>query len=284
LPRGSWKARIGNGEDYLQGVFRSFDRIGDIIVTKIPPELEEKREQIGRLLLDVVPGARLVLRVSGQTERDTRVRPMEVIAGEGPTLTCYRENDATYVVDVAKVFFTPRLAQERWRVAKQVSDGERVLNAFAGAGCFSIQIARRKAADVYSLDINQYAIECMRLGVAENKMRGAVYPILADARRPPLRDGSVDRVILPLPALADQALLVAVRTLGEMGYVHHYREVCGRRSEVCQTSEAELESLFRRTMPDVSVEVLSTRIVRSVGRLRWHIVHDLLCSKPGEAE
>ena len=279
MPRRSWKTRIGSEEGYLQHAFRSFDRIGDIVVTKVPPELEEKKEQIGRLLLDAVYGARLVLRVSGQTETYTRTRPMEIIAGEGPTLTRHRENGAVYVVDVAKVFFSPRLAHERWRVAQQVCEGERILNAFAGAGCFSIQIARRKAAEVYSLDINPWAIECMKRGVAENKMRGEVHPILADARRPPLIDGSIDRAILPLPSLADQALPVAVRALGESGYVHHYREIRGRRTQVCQVSEAQLESLVRRTMPDVSVEVLSSRIVRSVGRMRWHVVHDLLCTR-----
>jgi len=277
LSRLSWKLSIDPKlAEGLAGVYRSYDVVGDIIIVKIPFDLEERRREIGRLLLERNPWARLVLRVAGKTNLDDRTRELERIAGGGPTLTKHREFGAVYVVDVAKVFFSPRLSYERWRVAQQVHHGERVANLFAGAGCFSIQIARQRAATVYSIDSNPDAIRCMRVALESNRLLGRVFPILGDSERVTSAMREIDRVILPLPAKADRFLGIASHMLGRRGIIHHYRECTGSRSECIPRSLRELEGRLSRVDEKGEFEVVGSRIVRSVGPRRWHIAHDIL--------
>ena len=123
-------------------VYRSYDIVGDIIVTKIPEESKGREGEVGRALLDANPKARLVLQVVGGTERTTRTRDFRRIAGTGPTSTVHREHGASYFVDLSRAFFSPRLSHERRRISRAVDDGERILNCFSGVGSFSLMIAR----------------------------------------------------------------------------------------------------------------------------------------------
>ncbi len=266
----------------LEGACKRYDVVGDLILVKIPTHREGERESIGRTLLEENPGARLVLQIVGGAAQDTRVRELRPIAGMGTTLTRHREYGATYVVDVSKVFFSPRLSFERWRVARQVQDGERVVNMFAGVGSFSILIARHRNAEVYSIDKNPAAVDCMRLGIGCNQLMGRVMPILGDAREICRNIHSVDRVLLPLPVISDENLPVASGMLGHQGIIHHYREAYGRRKECIPRSLAETEAVLHAIGGQGEWEILTSRVVRSVGAKRWHVVHDIRCQPPGE--
>jgi tRNA (guanine37-N1)-methyltransferase len=258
----------------LKGLFRSYDLIGDVVVTRIPPSLEGMRQEIGERLLKQNPRARLVLQAHGPTSSESRTRSMRVIAGGGTARTEHHEHDTTYVVDVEKVCFTPRLSHERLRVARQVRPGERVLNMFAGVGSYSLLIARMVGAIVYSLDSNPTAIECMKLGITCNDLVGLVLPILGDARRVFRTLPTMDRIILPLPSLADEVLGLAVELSALGGVIHHYREVRGLRGDCLGSSINDLGELMEEAMVG-DYEVLCSRVIRSVGRKRWHVVHDI---------
>ena len=276
MPRSSWLTTLDpKTRRALGGVFRSYDLIGDIVVTRIPPHLEGIREEIGEKLLRQNPKARLVLQALGPTSISTRTRDMRPIAGGGPARTEHNEHKTTYVVDVKGVCFTPRLSHERLRVAKQVRRGERVLNMFAGVGSYSLQIANRIQARVYSLDNNPVAIECMRAGLERNDLVGQVLPLLGDARRVLKKLPTMDRVILPLPSLSDEILSLAADLSVSGGVVHHYREVPGLRGNCLKTSLSTLEGALK-AIKARGPEVLTSRVVRSVGRKRWHVVHDIL--------
>ena len=72
-----------------------------------------------------------------------------------------------FMVDVEKCYFSPRLSTERARIADLVEDGEVVLNMFAGVGPYSITIAKRKKAEVYSNELNEAAY---RLHLENNRL------------------------------------------------------------------------------------------------------------------
>ncbi len=265
----------GPGAHEPGGAYRSYDVIGDIVVTKIPQGSKGREEEIGHALLDANPKARLVLQVVGRTEPSTRTRAFRRIAGAGPATTIHREHGTSYFVDVTKVFFSPRLSHERGRISRAVGDGERVLNCFSGVGSFSLLIARWKRADVHSLDINPDAIACMARGIGENELLGRVFPVLGDGRRPCFRPRSFDRVLLPLPILADQILGPVSRTLRPGGMVHTYREAFGRRGDCLSDSLRSLKELLDAHGLGNAFVILASRIIRPVGRKRWHVVHDL---------
>ncbi|MBU7004834.1 MAG: hypothetical protein HXS50_04655 [Theionarchaea archaeon] len=275
LPRSSWLESLNpQSRESLHGIFRSYDLIGDIIVTRIPPQLEEMRREIGELLLEQNPKARLVLQAHGPTSPYTRTRYMRTIAGEGPPLTEHREHGTTYVVDVSRVCFTPRLSHERLRVAEQVVRGERILNMFSGVGSFSLLIARLVESLVFSADNNPAAIECVKRGIRRNQLTGTVLPIFGNSRRIFKRAPRFDRIILPLPSLSDEVLDLASDLTIPGGTIHLYREVRGLRGDCLATSLVELNESLRRAAIG-EFHVIFSRVIRSVGKKRWHVVHDI---------
>lgn len=276
MTRSSWLEKIDPGvRRSLEGIYRSYDLIGDIAVTRIPPELEEMRAEIGRQILLQNPKTRLVLQAYGPTSRDARTRGMRPIAGCGPSLTEHREHGITYIVDVGAVCFTPRLSHERLRVARQVMPGERVLNMFAGVGSFSLLTAGMVNATVFSFDKNPAAVECMRLGIGSNRLVGHVLPVLGDVRKT-LNFGwqAMDRIIIPLPSLSDDVLGLASKMLKPGGLIYMYREAPGLRGKCLDKSLLALREIIHLSIVG-EYEILRSRVVRSVGRKRWHVVHDI---------
>jgi tRNA (guanine37-N1)-methyltransferase len=280
LTRSSWKDALEPAvRERFRGVYRSYDIVGDILVVKIPYDLQGEREEIGEVLLGMNPGVRLVLQVVGRTSPKLRTRKLARIAGSGPPVTEHREHGTAYFVDLSRVFFSPRLSHERWRVARQVEDGERIVNMFAGVGCYSLLIAKHREASVLSIDSNPDAIACMREGIRRNKLLGEVVPLLGDARDVCADLHSIDRVILPLPEVADEFLGTAISTMDGGGEINHYREAEGPRS-VCLRDSAERLSHILESLDPGGFEILRSRVVRSVGPKRWHVAHDLLYNGP----
>ena len=74
-------------------------------------------------------------------------------------------------LDVKKVYFSPRLATERKRVADLVSDGEEILDMFAGVGPFPFVIAKEKSVDITAVDINEVAIQYLNENIKINKVK-----------------------------------------------------------------------------------------------------------------
>ena len=253
--------------------FRAFDMVGDIAVVKLPEGLLPKKRVIGEALMQVHRHVRTVLRQTSVVRGEFRTRELEVIAGEPRTETTYREGGCDFRVDLAKVYFSPRLATERLRVAKQVKPGEVVVNMFAGVGCYSILIAKHsEAARVYSIDKNPAAFEYMRTNIRINKVGDRVLPILGDAREviETRLKGKADRVLMPLPELAREFFGVALLALKPKGGVIHFYDF-GKEPELFAPS---LE-FAHAAAKERKVELLGSRAIRSYATKVYHIVLDL---------
>ncbi len=273
---GSWKDALdAETRKDLKGMYNSYDIIGDIIVTKIPRNLDHLRCQIGESILEANPSTRLVLQVVGETSSEIRTRKMRRIAGKGPTVTQHREYATTYFVDPTRVFFTPRLSYERWRITQQVKNCERIVNMFAGVGCYSLLIARFRNSTVFSVDKNPFAIEYMKKSIEINNLMGEVIPLLGDAREVCKRMSGIDRVILALPAIADDFLDLAIRISSDKSIIHLYRESMGDRKECLKASKREVKKIFS-TYGGSRLRIQNSRVVRSIGPKKWHVVHDVL--------
>ena len=277
----------------LETLTKSYEIIGDIILIRLPPGFNADRAAIGEALHRLYPRVRTVAAVPlyAHTEEQYRTREVRVIWGDERLETMHREAGCSFMVDLRHVFFSPRLAYERMRVARKVKPGETIINLFAGVGCFSIIIAKQQPQTrIYSIDLNSYAFNYQRANIVLNKLEGKVLPILGDAREEAAKlAGLADRVIMPLPEQAHRFLPVAVRALKRCavtdeveagaveGVIHYYAVATGR----------EDEELFRRPMNQareiiessagrtISVELEEARIVRSVGPWKYHIVLDL---------
>ena len=276
MPRNLREALKGQLTDEELKQFRAFDIVGDIAVVKLPDKLLPKKHLIGQALMQVHRHVRTVLRQTGVVRGEFRTRELEVIAGEPKTETTHREGGCDFRVDLAKVYFSPRLATERLRIAKQVKPGEVVVNMFAGVGCYSILIASQSgAARVYSIDKNPVAFEYMDTNVRINKVGDRVVPILGDAREvveARLR-GEADRVLMPLPELARKFFDVALLALKPEGGIVHFYDF-GSEPELFDPSF----EFARAAAKGRAVELLKSRAIRSYATRVYHVVLDLKIS------
>jgi tRNA (guanine37-N1)-methyltransferase len=260
-----------------QKVVRSFDVIGDIAVIKLPNALEDKKHEIARELMKEIPHIKTVFMQASPVHGEYRVRSLEWLAGEKRTTSIHREHGCSFEVDLSKVYFSPRLIHERWRIAGLVNDGETVVNMFAGVGCYSIIIAKRKPnCLVYSIDVNPAAVELMKRNVTLNNLSEKVIPIEGDAREQiegKLR-GLADRVLMPLPEKAYEYLDAALTALKGEGYIHYYDFIHAKKGE--NPLEKTWAKVHRKLIDLNALSTLySGRVVRSIGPNWYQVALDI---------
>jgi tRNA (guanine37-N1)-methyltransferase len=257
---------------------RGFDIVGDIGILKLPGELQGEGHCIAENLLGLVPNLKVILKQVGPVESQFRTRKLEWLAGEKRTVTVHREFGCQYAVDVARVYFSPRLGYERKRIADLVSPGECVVNFFAGVGSFSVMIAKHaKPSRIYSLDLNPVAVRYHAKNNVLNKVRETVDLICGDANEivsASLLD-CADRVLLPLPDLALGSLATAMRALKRgHGVIHCYDFV-----ESDNRNEAKERAAKKLMIVPESASFLregtQARVVRSVAPRRYQVCLDI---------
>jgi tRNA (guanine37-N1)-methyltransferase len=148
----------------------SYDIIGNIVLIKLPDELMDYKKNIGESILQSKKNIKtvcLVKPISGEL----RTRDIEIISGENRTKTKHKEFGLEFFVDIKDSYFSPRLANERKRIATLVKPDEIVVDMFTGVGPFAIMIAKySKAKIIYAIDKNKKAILLAQQNVKINKV------------------------------------------------------------------------------------------------------------------
>ena len=267
----------------------SLDIIGDIAIIKLPEELVFKGSEIGQTILDEAPYIKVVLNQITPVFGEHRIRKFDWLAGEKRTTTIHKEYGCQYQVDLKKAYFSPRLSNERMRIAKLVSQefGENgklevITNLFAGVGCFSILIAKQSPSrKIYSIDINSNAVNIMERNVLLNKVVGRVIPILGNAREvvnSNLRSVA-DRVLMPLPTRAIEFLDTALMCLKTKSGWIHYQDFVHAGSEEDPINESTKKFIMKMKKFNVDFKIMSSRVVRDVGPHWFHVALDIIVNK-----
>lgn len=254
----------------------SFDVIGHVLIVKMPEALREHERAIAQALLDTTPRVRTVADDEGVTG-ELRVRALRILAGERETSTEHAENGVRIRVDPATCYFSPRLATERHRVARQVRPGERVVDLMAGVAPFALVIARHaRPARVDAIDLNEAAIAFARENARLNKVEDTVFPERADARAwAAAHPGVADRVITNLPHSAHAFLEEALLVLKEEGTWHYH---CIQDEGGLGRHLAELAS--RASEAGRGLRVMGTRVVRAYSPRERHYAVDFQVGPP----
>ncbi len=204
----------------------SFDIIGDVAIIRLEYDMIYLAPAVGEALMRTFPRLRTVTLDRG-VKGELRVRDLQVVAGDSVTETVHTEYGIRLLIDPAKVYFNPRLSNERHRIASLVRDGETVVDMFAGVGPFSIMIAKHASPEVvYAMDLNHEAVEYLRRNVQLNKVRNVV-PLEGDARQMVFDVPCADRIIMNLPHSARDFFHDALTRL-KMGGVIHFYTICER--------------------------------------------------------
>jgi tRNA (guanine37-N1)-methyltransferase len=201
---------------------RSFDVVGDVVLVRIPPELDARAAEIGAALLRFVPGARVVGRDRGVHGAERR-RSLERIAGSGTWRTRHRENGIELEVDLERAYFSPRLAREHALVAEEIALGDRVYDLCCGVGPFAATIARDgRAVALSAVDSNPFAIDLLRTTLGRVPHGDRVAAIEQDVEGFARDARPVERVILNLPREGIKYLPSVARTVAPRGRLYYY--------------------------------------------------------------
>ena len=259
----------------LASLPRAVDFVGDIAIIEVAPELEAHQHVIGEAILRNNQNVQTVLAKAGAVAGTYRLREFRVIAGTPKTETVHNEYGCKYYVDLAKAYFSPRLAYEHNRVASLVNEGETVIDLFAGIGPFTIPIAKKhQDATIYAIDLNSYAIEYLRTNAMLNKVVGRVHSILGDARQVINNKlkGLADRAIMNLPEKALEFVDTACKALKPTGGVIHFYSFTNA-SDSLENLKQNFAITVERAGREV-VEILYARSVRETAPHEFQVVLD----------
>ncbi|MDR2549440.1 MAG: hypothetical protein LBD10_04475 [Desulfobulbus sp.] len=201
-----------------------FDRVGDIAVVSIVPELEPLATAIGAVILDAHPAVRVVARRDGQFGGAFRTRPLRIVAGEQRLTTVHRENGILLHLDLGQAYFSVRLAHERARIAALVRPDERVAVLGSGVGPYPLVIGRHsRANEVIGVEMNPAAHAFALRNLAANRGIRTVRFLAGDAGQVlPELGHRFDRVLVVLPHGGESLLLPAIGGLRPGGILHFY--------------------------------------------------------------
>ena len=249
-------------DDRIEDIKKSFDIIGDVVILEIPEDFEDYKHVIGEAALKFTK-RKAVYRKTSEIKGVIRTRELEHLAGEDNSETIHREFGSRFMLDVKKVYFSPRLATERRRISDQVQNNEIIIDMFAGIGPFPISIAREHNAKIYAIDINPYAYKYIKKNIELNKLEGKIIPLLGDVGE--VLNGlniKADRIIMNLPGTAWTFLDTAIKNLKPGGVLHYY--------EFASEYKIPIERIIETAYPR-KVEVLNSRKVKSKSPGVWHM-------------
>ena len=201
----------------------AYEIIGHIALVTLPDALLPYQARIGETLLTIDARLRVVARrlpIGGEF----RLGSLEIIAGKPPLVTIHKENGLRFMVDVEKVYFSPRLAAERLRLARLAQPGERVLVIGAGVAPLPLTLAALSpAAAIFGVEKNARAHDLAVENCRLNRDGYKVTPLNADfsaLTRAAL--GLFDRLAIAMPEIAFTALPHCLQFVRPGGFLHMY--------------------------------------------------------------
>lgn len=240
----------------LDNLVTSFDTLGDIAIIEIRNEINEKL--VGQAVLDANPAIKTVYKKAGAHEGPFRIMPVKFIAGEKKSTTIYREHDVHMRITIDQTYFSPRLSEERRRIAELVKPGETIAGFFAGVGPFPLVIAKKQKCTIYAVELNPKAYEMMKQNIEMNKLKGEIIPMLGDVREISQTIPRCDRVLMPSPKTGE-SFLVPSMLAAKKGAMMHYYEFApdeDRYTDAIKRIEKAAASLGRK------VKIVKKKVVR----------------------
>ncbi|WP_248897155.1 class I SAM-dependent methyltransferase [Haloplanus halobius] len=261
----------------ILGFDPSYERLGDVAI--VDEDDPDRAATIADAIIDSDLPVRAVLNRASKVKGELRIRDWTVLATTGDdrdrpiTETVHREYGYEYLLDLSRVYFSPRLATERHRVTEQVAAGEHAVDMFAGVGPFVIPMADREAT-VVGVDLNPAAIDYLRANARRNGVADRVTAIQGDVREVAADYAdSADRIVMNLPHSADAFLDSAVTLAGDDCVLHYY--------DIQHEDDpfGPGEQAIRAAATDYDVEIEARHVVRSYAPHELNVCLDVRLSR-----
>jgi tRNA wybutosine-synthesizing protein 2 len=266
------RVRRSEGAAVAASLPAGYQRLGRVLLLRLPPALEPHFAAIGRAWQDELGVATVLVR-TGPIIGELRQPSVVCVAGEG-TETEVVEHGVRWRFDAARVMFAAGNRTERARVGRLVHPGERVVDLFAGIGYFTIPVAlAHDSVRVTAVEKNPVSYEYLCENVRRNGVADRVDPRLGENREVDLPRGSADRVLLGfLPDAipwTGRALSLVSR---DGGWLHVHTVVDARTALERATTDVA------RALAAAGGAILSPPVAREVkpyGPGRTHVVVDV---------
>ncbi|MEM0154495.1 MAG: class I SAM-dependent methyltransferase family protein [Methanothrix sp.] len=228
--------RILNPEERGE-LARGYDPFGSIAIIELSEKLKSKEAEIGRSLIRGSSTVTTVLAKSGPVKGVYRTRSVRYVAGRRTYIANYRENGCSFIFDVRRVFFSPRLSYERSRISKLVKNGENVAVPFAGVGPFAIEIAKsHPMSSVLAIELNPSAYRYMLKNIELNKVSNVKAYKGDFGELAAMHKGFADRIVMPMPKTSLDFIKAAC-TIAKSSATFHIYSFC-HANEVDEAIEA----------------------------------------------
>ena len=203
----------------------TYDIIGKIAILDLPKELEKYKKEIAKFLMQKNKNIQTVAQRQTATKGEYRIRKISIITGKKTTKTINRESGANFLVDINKMYYSPRFSEERLRIARQVKENENVLVLFSGICPYPIIIEKySKPRQIIAIELNKkahtYALENIKM----NKCK-KIIAINADVRKELQKKKYLnwaDRIIMPYPTKAEMFFNAALKVAKKNSIIHLY--------------------------------------------------------------
>lgn len=252
---------------------KSFDSLGNIAVIEIPKELEKKEKLIGKTIIESNKNIKTVCKIAGKHKGKYRTQPIKIIAGEKNFIADYRESGCKFVFDARKVFFSPRLSNERLRISKQIKKDEVVGCFFAGAGPYPIVFAKNsEMKKAFAVELNPFAVKFMKKNIELNKCENKIEVLEGDVNRiagTKLKN-LCDRIVMPMPHGGENFLKQTLKALEKNGVIHFYQVLEKENAFETAIARAEKECSKQKR----KFVLLDKRIVRPFSARKVQVVID----------
>jgi tRNA (guanine37-N1)-methyltransferase len=209
-------------------------------------------------------------KISGRSG-EFRLYKLRLILGDKNTEVFHREHGMIFKLDPRKVYFSPREATERQRIAELVKPKEKILVMFAGIAPFAIAIAKEKVCEITCVEINPDACKYAEENITRNKLKGSVEIICGDIRKVWKKLEKFDRILMPLPESAWKFLKYAFRLARKGTIIHLY----GISEEKNLFKDLEAKIAKEAEKEGVRVKIITRQKVLPFAPRKWKVRIDL---------
>ncbi|MDO8428629.1 MAG: class I SAM-dependent methyltransferase family protein [Candidatus Diapherotrites archaeon] len=264
----------------LSHLISAYDIVGSIAVIQVPKELMNRKSLIAKTVLKINHSIQTVCMITGGHSGKYRIQPVKLLAGKKTTETVYKEHNCLFKMDIAKVFFSPRLSFERARINDLIQPNEVIGSFFSGVGPYSIIFAKNSNTQrVYSVELNPSAVKYHKLNNKLNKVEEKVELLKGDVHKivPKYLKGTCDRIVMPLPETGELFLDEAFAALKpEGGMIHFY--TFAPRADLYSHAVSELEKVAKKF--NRKIKIVRNEICRTFSASVVQIVLDVSVSEP----
>lgn len=261
----------------------SFDTVGEIILIKIKNSILKYKKEIAEALLRNHKNIKTICLIN-PVKGELRTRKLEIIGGEKCTITTHKEFGLQFSIDINKMYFSTRLANERKRITDLIKKDEIIVDMFTGVAPFSIMFAKfAEPRIIYAFDKNEEAIKYAKENIKRNIVLDKVELIHTDAINIPAflkqKNVKADRIVMNLPFSAYEFYPVALQIMADTCVIHYF--------DILYEDEINerIKNLIQKSK-EFKIEVINTRFrkIKSYSPREFYIGIDITAKRKTYAD